>query len=93
MSNTRKTATPKAAPPEAETGSFRLATWDEMQSYLHGIRAEAGSGNLDRIADALEAIAAAIHRHADVHLYVNDPDAEDTHVEAGSLPEGFRGMR
>ena len=88
MSNARKTETPKD-----EHGSFRLATWDEMQSYLHGIRAEAGSGNLDRIADALEAIAAAIHRHADVHLYVNDPDAEDAPAEAGSLPDGFRGMR
>ena len=48
---------------------------------------------MDRIADALEAIAAAIHRHADVHLYVNDPDAEDAPAEAGSLPDGFRGMR
>jgi hypothetical protein len=88
MSNARKTATPKDEP-----DSFRLATWDEMQSYLHGIRAEAGSGNLGRIADALEAIAAAIHRHADVHLYVNDPDAEGAPAEAGSLPDGFRGMR
>jgi hypothetical protein len=88
MSNARETATPKDEP-----DSFRLATWDEMQSYLHGIRAEAGSGNLDRIADALEAIAAAIHRHADVHLYVNGPDAEDAPAEAGSLPDGFRGMR
>lgn len=88
MSNARKTATP-----EDDPDSFRLATWDEMQSYLHGIRAEAGSGNLDRIADALEAIAAAIHRHADVHLYVNDPDVEDAPAEAGNLPDGFRGMR
>lgn len=48
---------------------------------------------IERIADALEAIAAAIHRHADVHLYVNDPDAEDAPAEAGSLPDGFKGMR
>ena len=47
----------------------------------------------NRIADALEAIAAAVHRLADVHLYVNDPDAEDAPAEAGSLPDGFRGMR
>lgn len=87
MSNARETATPKGEP-----DSFRLASWDEMQSYLHGIRAGAGSGNLDRIADALEAIAAAIHRHADVYLYVNDPEGEEGPAPS-NLPEGFRGMR
>ena len=90
MSNARKTETPKDEP-----DSFRLATWDEMQSYLHGIRAEAGSGNLDRIADALEAIAAAIHRHADVYLYCNDPEGGEglPDPDAKPLPPGFRGMR
>ena len=81
MSDARKTATPKDEP-----DSFRLATWDEMQSYLHGIRAEAGSGNLDRIADALEAIAAAIHRHADAYLYVNQPEDEPS-FEGQSLSD------
>lgn len=76
----------KAAPPEDEPDSFRLATWDEMQSYLHGIRAEAGSGNLDRIADALEAIAAAIHRHADAYLHVNLPQEEPS-FEGQSLSD------
>lgn len=89
MSNARKTETPKDEP-----DSFRLATWDEMQSYLHAIRAEAGSGNLDRIADALEAIAAAIHRHADVYLYVNDPEGEEGEPpQSRALPDGFKGMR
>lgn len=49
---------------------------------------------LDRIADALEAIAAAIHRHADVHLYVNDPEGEEGELpQSRALPDGFRGMR
>ena len=60
---------------------------------MTGRKVNASSDPLDRIADALEAIAAAIHRHADVHLYVNDPDAEDSPAEAGSLPDGFKGMR
>jgi hypothetical protein len=81
MSNARKAETPKDEP-----DSFRLATWDEMQSYLHGIRAEAGSGNLGRIADALEAIAAAINRHADVHLYVNQQEDEPS-FEGQSLSD------
>lgn len=88
MSNARETA-----PPKDEPDSFRLATWDEMQSYLHGIRVEAGSGNLDRIADALEAIAAAIHRHADVYLYCNDPEGEEGEPpQSLTLPDGFKGM-
>ena len=81
MSDARKTATPKDEP-----DSFRLATWDEMQSYLHGIRAEAGSGNLGRIADALEAIAAAINRHADAYLYVNQSEDEPS-FEGQSLSD------
>jgi flavoprotein len=61
---------------------------------LTGAPADNGQAKaLNRIADALEAIAAAINRHADVHLYVNDPDAEDAPAEAGNLPDGFRGMR
>lgn len=50
---------------------------------------------MDRIADALEAIAAAIHRHADVYLYCNDPEGGEglPDPDAKPLPPGFRGMR
>lgn len=42
---------------------------------------------LNRIADALE-------RLADVYLYVNDPEGEEGEVpQSRALPEGFRGMR
>ena len=74
-----------------------MASWEEQERESRELAAlelqcDVAKG-LNRIADALEAIAAAIHRHADVHLYVNDPDAEDAPAEAGSLPDGFRGMR
>ena len=49
-------------------------------------KVNASSDPLDRIADALEAIAAAIHRHADVHLHVNDPDGEEGR-DGQSLPD------
>jgi hypothetical protein len=41
---------------------------------------------LNRIADALE-------RLADVYLYVNDPDGDECERPESSLPDGFRGMR
>ena len=44
------------------------------------------SGNLDRIADALEAIAAAINRHADAYLHVNLPQEEPS-FEGQSLSD------
>lgn len=43
------------------------------------------SAALNRIADALE-------RLADVYLYVNDPEGEEGPAPS-NLPEGFRGMR
>lgn len=43
------------------------------------------SAALNRIADALE-------RLADVYLYVNDPEGEGGPAPS-SLPDGFRGMR
>ena len=74
-----------------------MASWEEQERESRELAALELQGDvakgMSRIADALEAIAAAIHRHADVHLYVNDPDAEDAPAEAGSLPDGFRGMR
>ena len=48
---------------------------------------------LHRIADGLEAIATAIHRNADVTLYVNDPEGDEGERPASGLPDGFRGMR
>ncbi len=45
------------------------------------------SAALNRIADALE-------RLADVYLYVNDPEGEEGEPpQSQALPEGFRGMR
>jgi len=45
------------------------------------------SAALNRIADALE-------RLADVYLYVNDPEGEEGELpQSRALPEGFRGMR
>ena len=42
---------------------------------------------LNRIADALE-------RLADVYLYVNGPEGEEGEPpQSRALPEGFRGMR
>lgn len=42
---------------------------------------------LNRIADALE-------RLADVYLYCNDPEGEEgEQMPARTLPDGFRGMR
>jgi len=42
---------------------------------------------LNRIADALE-------RLADVYLYVNDPEGEEGELpQSRALPDGFRGMR
>ena len=45
------------------------------------------SAALNRIADALE-------RLADVYLYVNDPEGEEGELpQSRALPDGFRGMR
>ena len=45
------------------------------------------SAALNRIADALE-------RLADVYLYVNDPEGEEGELpQSRALPEGFKGMR
>jgi len=45
------------------------------------------SAALNRIADALE-------RLADVYLYVNDPDGgEGEPPQSLTLPDGFKGMR
>lgn len=42
---------------------------------------------LNRIADALE-------RLADVYLYVNDPEGEEGEPpQSRALPDGFKGMR
>jgi len=42
---------------------------------------------LNRIADALE-------RLADVYLYVNDPEGEEGELpQSRALPDGFKGMR
>ena len=43
---------------------------------------------------ALNRIAAALERLADVYLYVNDPDQDGDPVgQADPMPDGFRGMR
>ena len=40
-----------------------------------------------------DTIAQAIHRHADVYLYVNDPEQDGERVGlADPMPDGFRGM-
>ncbi|HEY8353583.1 MAG TPA: hypothetical protein VIK69_01035 [Methylophilaceae bacterium] len=44
------------------------------------------SAALNRIADALE-------RLADVYLYVNDPEGEECDRPESSLPSDFKGMR
>lgn len=45
------------------------------------------SAALNRIADALE-------RLADVYLYVNDPEGEECEPpQSRTLPDGFKGMR
>jgi hypothetical protein len=44
------------------------------------------SAALNRIADALE-------RMADVYLYVNDPEGEEGDRPESSLPGDFKGMR
>lgn len=42
-----------------------------------------------------DTIAQAIHRHADVYLYVNDPEGDEAEQPqaARTLPDGFKGMR
>lgn len=50
----------------------------------------------DKAVAALNRIAAALERLADVYLYVNDPE-QDQDIPGGQpsapLPDGFRGMR
>ena len=43
-------------------------------------------------AEALNRIADALERLADVYLYVNDPEGEEGPAPS-NLPDGFRGMR
>lgn len=52
---------------------------------IQGTAAEL-SAALNRIADALE-------RLADVYLYVNDPEGEEGDRPESSLPSDFKGMR
>ena len=47
---------------------------------------------VDERAVALNRVADAINRLADVYLYVNDPEGEEGPTPT-NLPEGFRGMR
>ena len=47
-----------------------------------------------QLIEALNRIAAALERLADVYLYVNDPEGEEGELpQSRALPEGFRGMR
>lgn len=46
-----------------------------------------------QLIEALNRIAAALERLADVYLYVNDPEGEEGPAPAGDLPPNFRGMR
>ena len=63
---------------------------NEMATVNRPIRmpGEVEVAALNRIADALE-------RLADVYLYVNDPEGDEAEQpQAGrTLPDGFRGMR
>lgn len=47
---------------------------------------------LSEEAKAMNRVADAINRLADVYLYVNDPEGEEGPAPT-NLPEGFRGMR
>jgi hypothetical protein len=53
----------------------------------------APSRKLSDTDKALNRIAAALERLADVYLYVNDPDVEEGERPESSLPGDFRGMR
>lgn len=49
---------------------------------------------VDERAVALNRVADAINRLADVYLYVNDPDGEEGEPpQSLTLPDGFKGMR
>lgn len=46
------------------------------------------------LSAALNRIAAALERLADVYLYVNDPDGEEGEPpQSLTLPDGFKGTR
>lgn len=51
------------------------------------------SGAEDQAVAALNRIADALERLADVYLYVNDPEGEEGDRPESSLPSDFRGMR
>lgn len=46
-----------------------------------------------QLIEALNRIAAALERLADVYLYVNDPEGEEGDRPESSLPSDFKGMR
>lgn len=47
-----------------------------------------------QLIEALNRIAAALERLADVYLYVNDPEGEEGEPpQSLTLPDGFKGMR
>ena len=53
----------------------------------------APSRKLSDTDKALNRIAAALERLADVYLHVNEHEAEEWPAPPGNLPDGFRGMR
>lgn len=60
------------------------------------IKSLRGSSAGDDIAKALNRIAAALERLADVYLYCNDPEGDEVDApdpDAKPLPPGYRGMR